>query len=843
MPTFLKNEATVAGETIDSPPILNQVEKLPLSFAQQRLWFFNEIAPNSPLYNIPTALRLTGSLNIDALTKSLNAILERHETLRTNFISDGGTPVQIIHPTAEIKVSHFDLSQMPALEREKKSRELLIAESLKPFDLTRELLMRVALIRLAEREHIFFLNLHHIVSDEWSLRVFIRDLASFYREFSSGNPPSLAELPIQYADYALWQRDCLQDEILEKEISYWRKQLGDLSPLDLPQDHARPAIQSYNGATCSLDLTEIISHKLTELSHQQGATLFTTLLAAFQTLLHRYTGQEHVTVGSPISGRNKIETEDLIGFFVNTLVLRTAISGEMNFRELLARVREVTLSAFAHQELPFEKVIEELHPERTAGQLSFLQVMFSLQNSAPNNFQLSGLQSEFLEIESHTAKFDLTFVVREKQNGLALLAEYNTDLFEGETVTRMLKHYAQLLESIVENPDEKVSRLRFLTKDEQRQLLVEWNKTETVYPRDKCIHELFQAQAKKTPNAVAVIFGNRQLTYLELDERSNQLANRLRKLDVGPDVLVGICMERSIEMIVGFLGILKAGGAYVPLDLDYPTERLAFMIDDAQSPVLLTRSRFVSRLAEYKSKLLCIDSDWASISNERKSPPINEATSENLAYVIYTSGSTGQPKGVAVPHRAISRLVFNTNYIQLDSNDRIAQASNSSFDAAIFEIWGALLHGGTLVGFSKEIILSPADFAEQLAAQKISALFLTTALFNQIAADAPHAFGSVKNVLFGGEAVDPKSVRKILATAPPNGCSTSMARLNALHLPHGLKSKRFPKTPRPFPSANRFPTRNFLFSTEISNSFPSAFPANCIWAAMVWRMATSIVPS
>ena len=762
---FQTGISTVAVNKIPLPPIEPDQptpELIPLSFAQERLWFFSQLERNSALYNTPTAIRLTGELDVAALQKSLNAIIDRHEALRTNFVSDAGTPVQTIRHAAKLEIAVFDLPSRPPKFREDEIQKLIVNESQKPFDLASDLLLRASLIRLDAREHILVLNMHHIVSDEWSLGVLFRELSALY------DGSHLPELPIQYADYALWQRECLQGEILQREIRYWKNQLAnDFSPLELPTDHRRPSIQTYHGASKSLSLPKNILDSVNDLGRREGVTLFMTLLAAFNALLHRWTGQEQITIGSPISGRNKIETENLIGFFVNTLLLRTAISDEMTFRDLLSRVRETTLGAYAHQELPFEKLVEELHPQRNAGHLSLIQVMFALQNSAENNLKFPGLEVEVLELETQTAKFDLTFVIREMKDGLRLVIEYNTNLFERETIERVLNQYSRLLESIVKNPNEKISRLNLLSEAERQQLLFDWNKTETAYPREKCIHELFATQVETTPDSIVAIFGGQQLTYRDLNERANQLANHLRKSGVGPDVLVAICVERSIEMLVGFLGILKAGGAYVPLDSEYPAERLAFMIEDAQSPVLLTIEKFAARFSGQKSKMLRLDSDWEMISRESKTAPPNQTTSENLAYVIYTSGSTGKPKGVAVPHRAIARLVFNTNYIQLDSSDRIAQASNSSFDAATFEIWGALLHGGKLIGFDKDLILSPNDLAEQLERQKISVIFLTTALFNQIAEDAPHAFRSVKNVLFGGEAVDPKWVKQILAKGPP----------------------------------------------------------------------------
>ncbi|MEO5804583.1 MAG: condensation domain-containing protein, partial [Verrucomicrobiota bacterium] len=487
MQTVFETEKSKKIAVPPNEPDQSSAELIPLSFAQQRLWFFSQLERDSALYNIPTALRLSGDLNISALEKSLNVIIERHEALRTNFISDAGNPVQTIRSQAKLEISVFDLISRTPQQREDETEKLIMAESQKPFDLTSDLLLRATLIRLDSREHILILNMHHIVSDEWSLRVLFQELTALYQNFVGGKSCSLPELPIQYADYALWQRECLQGENLKREIDYWKNQLGEnFSPLELPTDHPRPALQTYNGVIRSLALPRNILTSLNDLSRREGVTLFMSLLAAFKALLHRYTSQEQIAIGSPISGRNKIETENLIGFFVNTLVLRTNVSGEITFRELLARVREVTLGAYAHQELPFEKLIEELQPHRDAGNLSFIQVMFALHSSSESDLKLLGLEAKFLDVETKTAKFDLTFVIRENAEGLTLVLEYNTDLFEGETIERMLRQYGRLLEGIVENPEQKISRLNLWSEAERRQVLVDWNQTATDYPLDKC---------------------------------------------------------------------------------------------------------------------------------------------------------------------------------------------------------------------------------------------------------------------------------------------------------------------------------------------------------------------
>jgi amino acid adenylation domain-containing protein len=560
-------------------------------------------------------------------------------------------------------------------------------------------------------------------------------------------------LPIQYADFALWQRDWLQGEVLESQLRYWKRQL-DGSPLvlDLPADRPRPAVQTFRGARESRMLPPSLGQALNTLSRQQGVTLFMTLLAAFQTLLYRYTGQEDIVVGSPIANRNRSEIEGLIGFFVNTLLLRTDLSGEPTFRQFLGRVREVALGAYAHQDLPFEKLVEELRPERSLSHTPLFQVLFVLQNAPRTTLELAGLRLSPLEVDNATAKFDMSVSMTETEEGLRASLEYNTDLYGVATIQRMLGHYQTLLEGIVANPEERISQLPLLTPAERQQLLVEWNDTGREYPQ-VCVHELFEAQVERSPEAVAVVDEDRQLSYRELNRRANQLAHHLRGLGVGPEVLVGVCVERSAEMVVGLLGILKAGGAYVPLDAAYPNERLAFMLEDAGIRVLLTQTQLMERLPAHKAQVACLDELSGSHSSEGRVNLTSEVTLDNLAYVIYTSGSTGKPKGVAVGHRSL------TNYLDsahretcLSDQDVLMAVSTLSFDIAGFDIYLPLLVGARMVIVSSEVSADGERLLETLKGSGASVLFATPTTW-QLVLEAGWQGSDRLKILCGGEAM------------------------------------------------------------------------------------------
>ncbi|MEH1938080.1 MAG: amino acid adenylation domain-containing protein [Nostoc sp.] len=741
---------------LSTPPILPRASdaELPLSFAQQRLWFLDQLQPLSAFYNVPVALRLVGTLEVAALEQSLQEIIHRHEALRTNFIKVDGKPTQVIQTQANWKVSIVDFKYLSTTEQEIATQKLAQQQAIQPFNLATEPLVRATLLVLSQTEHALLVCMHHIVFDGWSVGVFVQELAALYNAYSQGQPSPLAPLPIQYADFAIWQRNWLQGDVLQSQLSYWQQQLANAPALlSLPTDRPRPSVQTFAGAYHKFALSVELTDRLTKLSQEQGVTLFMTLLAAFDTLLYRYTGQEDILVGSPIANRDRSEIEELIGFFVNTLVIRTDLAGNPSFSELLSRVREVALSAYAHQNLPFEMLVEALQPERDLSYTPLFQVMFALQNASTSQVELTGLTVTPLITEGATAKFDLSLLMQNTATGLVGFWEYNTDLFDASTIERMTGHFVTLLEGIIANPEQQISQLPLLTAVEQQQLLVEWNDTEVDYPSDKCIHQLFEEQVQRTPDAVAVVFEDQQLTYQQLNSRANQLAHYLKSLGVGADVLVGICVERSIEMVVGLLGILKAGGAYLPVDPEYPTERLRFMLEDAQVPVLLTQQKLLDRLAPHQTQLVCLDTDWQLISQLSQDNLITEAQTNNLAYVIYTSGSTGQPKGVLIAHQGLLNLVFwHNRAFNITSLDKATQLAKTAFDAAVWELWPYLTTGASIYLVKSQLLSSLVNLRDWLISNKITISFLPTPLAQELLSlEWPTEGLALRCILTGGD--------------------------------------------------------------------------------------------
>ncbi len=766
-------DALLEQEGVDSPPVPRITRRESpgprvLSFAQQRLWLVYQMDPQSPAYNVPLAARLMGKLDVEALRNSLNRIVERHEVLRTHFAVEGGMPLQVVTPL-HLELPLTDLSDLPAEEREARIVYNAQQEARRPFDLERGPVVRAELVKLGEEDHVLMLTMHHIASDGWSRGVLFRELRQWYRHFSLGEEEGLpGALPVQYGDYAEWQREWLSGEELDRQLGYWRTQLEDIPTLQLPTDYPRPPVLTDRGAVRRMEVPTKVAEGLRRVAQQEGGTLFMVLLAAFQTLLHRYSGQSDIVVGTPIANRGSSELEGLIGFFVNTLVMRTDVSGDPRFREVVGRVREVALGAYGHQDIPFEKLVEELQPERDPSRNPFFQIVFALQNASSSSLELEGLSLKSVGNETQTTRFDLEVHFWEQGEKLTASVLYNTDLFRGETIERMMQHLGRLLADAAAHPDARLSQLQMLSSEELAEL-ADWNQTSSSYPQES-LQELFEQMVARAPEAVAVIGDGVQISYRELNRRANQVGHYLRRRGVGVETLVGISMERSIEMVVAMVGIVKAGGAYLPLDAGYPAERLALMQRDARSPIVLTDGTAqppTDHQDESAAEWIDVREHAEEIAREWESNPIGVSGPDNLAYVIYTSGSTGVPKGVAVEQRAVVRLVRNTNYVALSAEDVIAQVSTSSFDAATFEIWGALLNGARIVIILKDVLLSVREFSEQLRRHGVTTMFVTTALFNHLAREEPSALRGLRHMLFGGEAVDPRAVERILAHGAP----------------------------------------------------------------------------
>ncbi len=728
----------------------------PLSFAQQRLWFLYQLTPDNPFYNVPAAIRLTGTLDHQALERSFNEIVRRHAALRTTFTLVDGQPVQVIAPNLTIALPVVNLQSAAVQERERLGQQFATAEAQRPFNLTTDSLLRVTVLQFDPTEAVLLLTMHHIVADGWSLGVLIQELGCFYTAFVEARSPDLPPLPIQYTDFACWQRNWLQGEVLEEQLAYWRKQLQDLPALPLPSDRPHPTVQTYRGAIHPLQFSPTLTQALTTLSQQSGASLFMTLLAAFQTLLYRYTGQDDIAIGSPIANRHRSELEGLIGFFVNSLVMRSDLSGNPTFHALLERVRNVALEAYAHQDLPFEKLVEELDPERDLSRNPLFQVAFALQNAPMQPLELPGLTLKPAPLESGSTRFDLevhlwepTHGLRslwESQSGLGGFIAYSTDLFDRDRISRLIGHFQTLLEGIVANPNTRLSDLPLLTAAEHQQL-VEWNQTDADCTSDRGFHHIFEAQVRQTPDAIALVSEPRSLTYGELNQQANHLAQTLRQMGVRPDSLVGLCVDRSADMVIGILGILKAGGAYVPLDPNYPSDRLDFMLTDTQVSILLTQSWLVESLPPSPAKILCLDQPLPLHSETCERTPL---TPDHLAYVIYTSGSTGTPKGVLLSHRGLCNVVEAQQRVFHPScNSRILQFSSFSFDASIFEIALAFGSGGALYIPPKPAQLPGRALVQFLEDQAITHALLTPAVLAVLpSAELP----DLQVLITGGEA-------------------------------------------------------------------------------------------
>jgi amino acid adenylation domain-containing protein len=746
---------------------------LPLSYAQQRLWFLEQLGLSHCVYNLLEVTRLVGTLNVAALMQSFQEIIRRHEILRTTFTHIDGQPRQVIGPATHFSLPIVELREVPdEHERETQIHTLVREESQRPFDLAEGPLLRAKLLRLGAEEHVLLLTMHNIVSDGWSHGIFWRELLILYEAYAAGKPSPLPDLSIQYADFAQWQLQCLRGEVLDTQLAYWKQHLIGVSMLQIPTDRPRPVVQTFHGARHPLALSISLTQRLKVLSQQHGVTLFMTLLAAFQTLLHRYTGQDDILVGSLVANRHQIEIERLIGFFVNTVVLRTNLSGDPSFRELLDRVREVTLEAYSHQDVPFEKLLEELRPQRTLSHNPLFQVLFVLHNSPNQTPQLPGLTVSVSEVDPETARFDLTLDLWETSEGLRGWFEYSTDLFDAATIARIEGHLQTLLKGIVADPEQCLSTLPLLTADERHQLLVTWNTTSMDSPHDQCLYEVFEAQVTQTPDAVALVHENEHLTYRELDRRANQVANYLQSLGVGPEVLVGLCMERSLEMIAGLLGILKAGGAYVPLDPAYPPERLTFMLQDAQISVLLTQESLMAGLPDCEAEVVCLDATWHTIAQQSDQKPDSKTTTDNLAYVLYTSGSTGRPKGVLGTHRMVLNvLTWLWQAYPFAPQEVACQKTSISFVDSIQELLGPLLGGTQTVLIPDEVQQDPHRFVQTLAAYQVTRILLVPSLLRVLLdtyTDLQHRLPHLKLWFASGEIL-PRELWQRFQSYMPHG--------------------------------------------------------------------------
>ena len=789
-------------------------EELPLSFSQERLWFLSQLDPQSPAYNMPAAVRLAGRLDVAALAHSFAAVRRRHEVLRTSFPAVLGRPVQRIAPPASAaagaagaaageRLPVIDLAALPPAARETEQRRLALAEGRRPFDLATGPMLRTALLALARPtsagaaraaaeggpprrpaagEHVLLVTLHHVVSDGWTVGVLMRELSAYYRAFAErrhARATALAPLPVQYADYAWHQRRWLAGEAMAGHLAYWRRRLaGHLPPLELPTDRPRPAIQTLRGARLSRQLSAAATEEVRRFGTASGATFFLALLAAWNALLHRYTGQEDLLLGIPIANRNRVEVENLIGVFLNMVVQRTAAAGDPPFAQLLAGVREGFLGSIPHQEVPFERLVEDLKPPRDLSRAPIFQVQFSLQNTPSEPLALPGLEVELLDNHNRTTKFDVTVFLFDVPGGLTTTLEYNADLFDGSTMARLLAHWEDLLAGAVASPGTRLSELPLVSAAERRELLCRWNDPGARFPAGPSLHQVFAAQAARQPRAVAAVHEVEEITYGQLDRRANQLAHRLRALGVGPEVRVGLCVERSLDMLVGLLGILKAGGAYVPLDPAYPPERLAWILADALSgsaaPVLVAEERLVPRFqagagGEPPYRLVLLDAERAALDRESAAAPpeLPAAGADNAAYVIYTSGSSGRPKGVVVPHAQVVRLFRATEpWFAFGPDDVWTLFHSYAFDFSVWEIWGALLYGGRLVIVPRTTSQSPPAFYDLLRTERVTVLSQTPSVFRQlVAVDAEEGarLPALAAVVFGGEALEPGALAPWIA--------------------------------------------------------------------------------
>jgi len=740
--------------------------RLPLTFAQQRVWLIEQTTPGNPAYQLSFAFQLHGPLDVFALESALNMVVQRHQALRATIVSEDGMPFQIIAPNLSLRLPVTDLGFLLPAEREAEARRLASLETRKPFDLAAGPLVRGNLLRLDEDDHVFFLTQHHCITDGPSLEIFFDELSAAYCGFRKHGEPQLPRNVIGYAEAVEWERGQAQEGTLAEHLEFWKKQLnGAPSLLNLPTDRPHPAVQTFRGTDYEFVLSAGLSDALRALARREGVTLFMTLLAAFQSLLHRYSQQEEVVVGTATANRNRPGSESVIGFFASSIPLRTSFADDPDFTGLLHRVRDMAIDAYTHEEAPFEKIIEAVKPERLPGRNPVFQHMFILHANAPeDHLALDGMVVSRFVVPGETARMDMTLSISDGQRELRGMFDYNTGVFDAATIGRMAGHFQRLLEGVIANPEERISRLPLTTEEERRTILVEWNATEVDYPANVCLHELIEAQVKRTPDAIAVIFENKKLTYQELNGRANKLAHELRALGVQPETLVGICVERSLEMVIGLLAILKAGGAYVPFDPGYPKERLEFMLTDAKTPVLLAQSHLFARLPAHSARVICLD-EYCGASDDN---PACGVKPENPAYVIYTSGSTGQPKGAINTHRGIcNRLLWMQDAYRLTGADRILQKTPFTFDVSVWEFFWPLMNGSLLVGAKPDLHGDSGYLIRTIRSQGITTMHFVPSMLSAFLTDRDAVkCTSLKRVICSGEALPLETQRHFFQVFP-----------------------------------------------------------------------------
>ncbi|MCG8419701.1 MAG: amino acid adenylation domain-containing protein [Proteobacteria bacterium] len=733
-----------------------EVFAFPASFAQQRLWFVDQVAPGTATYNIPQAFRMRGPVDLGVLERNLCDIVKRHEALRTVFNAEEGELMQVVDESRQLEVARIDLSDRPEAEREAEVLRLARQDATRPFDLSDDLLLRATLITLGEHDCVLILNVHHIVCDGWSLAIFFDELSQLYRAYAAGKSSPLPDVEIQYADYAIWQREWLQGEELDKQTAFWKEAMaGELPILELPGDHTRPPQHNFRGSQLRFHLDAETTDAIVALGRARGVSLFMTLMAAFKVFLHRISGQDDILLGSPIANRDRAEIEKAIGFYTNTIVFRSDLSGSPTFEELLGRVRDRALGVLANQDIPLEKVVEAVSPDRRSGDNPLFQVMFAVQKAPESAIDIAGVSVEALEVHSATSKFDILLEMQELSRGMQCLFEYNTDIFESSTAQRLIGHLQTLITALASDPGQSIDHVPLMNETEREQVVRGWNATDAEYDREARLHDAFVAHAAEKPDAIAVEIGTDSLTYGQLDRRSNQLANHLQGLGVKAGELVGIFVDRSLDMMVGLLGVLKSGAAYLPLDPAYPPDRIGYMLSDSKARILLTQSHLVDELPPHETTVIKLDSDWEEIQKASDQTPTCPSGPTDLAYQIYTSGSTGRPKGVQIPHRAVVNFLASmAREPGLESDDKLLAVTTLSFDISVLELFLPLSVGATVIVATRDEAVDGADLMERIERSGATVMQATPATWRMLI-DSGWEKGSKLKVLCGGEALPP----------------------------------------------------------------------------------------